>query len=399
MFSDFKKRYLVSILLLLFLLPLSGCSSMPVAQRKGYAGPHLKRIPYKREGKYRVTTLFYASTRKTKGTPDSTKYFLPELADKMNYGSVDVRIDPRLSIGKMLPHWYKKKGVIGVKDINAMDHNIFIKKLSEDVKDSPHKSILVMVRGYKDDFEYTAIKAAYFAYILDVNTSVLLFDWPGDQPLSIAGYVKARSLAEKSGPYMGQLLADVIRKVKPDKIWVESASLGCQVVCNAFEYMYKDPDLRDPQAEIKHVIMAAPDVYEEEFNQQFGHEIAALTENMTTYVSSGDQALLLSELIDGKRKLGREHITGKKRRSLQDEYEEAKDMLYIKSLHPDKVSLVDVTPINTASYRHGYYLEAPEYFDDFYIRILGKSPGTNRRRYLLKVNKGVDYWVLKSGKR
>jgi esterase/lipase superfamily enzyme len=155
--------------------------------------------------------------------------------------------------------------------------------------------------------------------------------------------------------------------------------------------MYKQGDLSDAETEISHVVMAAPDVSKDEFDNRFKDEIAALTEKLTTYVSSDDSALLIAEIIDWEKKLGLQaaEIEG------HEQFEEAKDLLYLKSLDPDRISIVDVTLINKASYGHGYDLEAPEFYDDFYMRLFEVSPNDNRRLYLVNVRKDVDYWIMR----
>ena len=63
-------------------------------------------------------------------------------------------------------------------------------------------------------------------------------------------------------------------------------------------------DLADVQTEIENVILTAPDVDKEEFNDQFKREIAALSKNLTVYVSSNDRALLMSRVLNRGRRLG-----------------------------------------------------------------------------------------------
>jgi len=81
-----------------------------------------------------------------------------------------------------------------------------------------------------------------------------------------------------------------------------------------------------------------------------------------------------------------------------EQLEEARDLLYTKSLAPERLMVIDVTPINHASFKHGYYLECQEYYDDFYMRIFDTEPRLNRRLYLLKTVEGVDYWVMQDSK-
>lgn len=387
--SNLKK----CVLLAASILFLSGCASLPMLTAKTYFDNLYKRIPYKTDGSYRVIDIFYVTDRDVLDADSPSPMFGKKIAKNMTYGALNVKINPRVSIGTMLPKKLKRRGVIGVQEVSKLDDEAFIRKLSEAVAASPHKSLMLVVFGYKDNFEATAIKASYFTYLLDINTPVLLFDWPGDHSVSIGGYLKARSYARSSGPYLGKLIEDVIEKVKPEKIWINASSLGCQVVCDAFEYLYNDPDHADDEMEIDHVVFAAPDVGQEEFDDQFKKELSVLSKKLTTYVSSNDDALLMSAFITGKERLGRQ------RSKEHEQMEEGKDMLYLKSLSPDKITLIDVTPINKASYGHGYYLESPEFYDDFYMRILDKEPNVNRRLYLLKYKENTDYWVLQGGNR
>lgn len=369
---------------------LTGCASFPIQQASNYTKNLYRRIPYTVEGNYRVMNIFYATSRQPENNAGDFASFNNELAKGITCGSLAVKIDPDIKIGKMLPKRLERKGLIGIQDVRTAKEDTFIKELSDAVKTSPHNSLLVIVFGYKDDFEATAIKAAYFTYLLDVNTPVLLFDWPGDQLTPLVGYKKAQSYATTSGAYLGDLMSEIIRKVRPGKLWIKASSLGCQVVCDAFDRMYKYDDLADKETEITHVIFAAPDVGEGEFNEQFKNEIASLSEKLTTYVSSDDEALLLSSLINDEKRLGRQ------KKEIHEQLEEAKGVLYLKSLDPDRISLVDVTPINNSSYKHGYYLESPEFYNDLYMRLFGEKPTANRCLYLLKVSDGTDYWILRN---
>lgn len=365
---------------------------MPIQTSTSYLKDLYRRIPYKVEGNNRVIGIFYATDRKVETPKGSSLSFKSDLAGEMTYGTMDVRINPDIKIGKVVPRRLQWTGTIGIDKIDKLEEAAFMQRLADAVKASPHHSLLVLVFGYKDKFEYTTIKTAYFAYLLDVNTPVLLFDWPGDQAVSIMGYEKARSYASMSGPYLGELLAKITREIKPERLWVEASSLGCQVVCDAFDHMYKYDDLADAEAEIDHVVLTAPDVGEDDFDLRFKDELAALSRKVTTYVSSNDDALLISGMITGEKKLGRQRLSEPK------QLEEAKDMLYLKSLAPDRITVIDVTPINRASFRHGYYLEAPEFYDDFYMRLFAKEANVNRRLYLLKVKDGTDYWVMRGGR-
>ena len=383
-----KNRNLAVIIFCSFVL--TGCASLPIQTATTYFKELYKRIPYTTEGRYRVINIFYATNRNIKNTGDLTPSFGNELSSQTTCGRMDVKIDPRIKIEKMLPGRLKRRGVVGVQEVQKLESDIFMKQLNEAVQASPHNSLLVVIFGYKDNFEATAIKASYFAYLLDVNTPILLYDWPGDQPVTPWGYEKAQKLARESGPYLGELLTKIIRQMAPKKLWIKASSLGCQVVCDAFDRMCTYPDLADPDTEIDHVILAAPDVGQKEFDTRFKDELLALSKSLTVYVSSNDDALLMSGLINQEHKLGRQKV------SENDQLDETKDILYLKSLAPDRITLIDVTPINRSSYKHGYYLESPEFYNDFYLRIFDKKPNVNRCLYLVKFKKDTDYWIMQN---
>jgi esterase/lipase superfamily enzyme len=367
---------------------------VPFQTSSSYFKDLYKRIKYTIEGRYRVIDIFYATTRRPDESKRSSIYFTNQISDSVITGELNIKIDPALKIETMLPYRLKRQGMIGIQDIKKLDDRDFIKQLSDTVKMSPHRSLMVMVFGYRDDFEATAIKAAYFAYLLDINTPVLLFDWPGDQSVDPIGYKRAQGLATESGPRLGRVLMKIVREVKPEKLWISASSLGCQVVCDAFDEMYKHSDFFDPDTEIDHVILSAPDVSQDEFDAKFKQQLTSLSRKITAYVSSDDQALLMSGVINDDKRLGRQRPRIKD----PEQLEEAKKLLYLKSQEPDKVMIIDVTPVNFSSYKHGYYLESPEFFDDFYMRIFNTNPSMNRRLYLLKCNDNTDYWVLQGNK-
>ena len=374
---------------------LAGCSLLPIKSTPKYILEDLyKRVNYKTEGRHRVVNIFYATSRAVDYKDGSSPDFKPELANETMYGTLDIRMDRTLKIGTMLPAKLKNRGLIEVKNTKRLDADVFIKQLSEAVKISPHKSVLVLIFGYKDGFEATAMKAAYFAYLLDVDTPILLFDWPGDQAVDIAGYIKAQSLASASGPYLADLLVKIVREIKPEKLWINASSLGCQVVCDAFDRLYEHHDFADEDLEIDHVLLAAPDVSRDAFDDKFKNEFVSISKKLTAYVSSGDDALLVSGMINQDKRLGRVNVRLKE----PEQLEEAKDLLYLKSLEPDRFTVIDVTPINTATFKHGYYLECAEFYNDFYMRILDAKPNMNRCLYLLKSKDGADYWVMQSSK-
>jgi esterase/lipase superfamily enzyme len=135
-------------------------------------------------------------------------------------------------------------------------------------------------------------------------------------------------------------------------------------------------------------LLAAPDVGDDEFNKTFKKELDALTRNLTTYVAANDAALGLSAWINKQSRLG------KVERPIPEQLEETLDLLAIESENGAQIHVVDVTAINTTRNKHHYFTDSPEYFDDFYQRLLAEPPLVNRRLYTISYDEDTAYEVI-----
>src|SRR5499426_4081104 len=99
-----------------------------------------------------------------------------------------------------------------------------VARLRVAVQASPQKSLLLIVWGYRDWFQSAGLKTAYTAYVLDINTPVLLFDWPGNQGDGPTGYMAARRVANQSAPDLGRVLARVVRETGSENVWLLGSS-------------------------------------------------------------------------------------------------------------------------------------------------------------------------------
>jgi esterase/lipase superfamily enzyme len=240
----------------------------------------------------------------------------------------------------------------------------------------------------------TLRKSAFVGHVLDINTPVLVFDWPGDQGSGIRGYRRAQQIARASGAELAQTLELVIQEVQPDRLWLLANSMGGQVVADAFSLLYQQEDLADAQTEIDDVVLTAPDVGQQEFDQQFKHEITALTKDLTIYASSNDRALLASRIVNRQRRLG----TNPPNILNPDQAQAAADILELVEADKRNITLVDVTPVNRTRNFHNFSLETPEFFDDLFLRLTNDETPQNRRLYPFYNSDGAVFWVLTQGR-
>jgi len=336
-----------------------------------------------------IFSFFYATNRDPGQNSNIYKTESPILGAQLTFGSFETYIANQVHVGpgSTPSKWFNNEEV-RVIDIHEFSNPEFIQKLKQSVASSQYKSVLVVVWGYKERFETAAMKTAYFSNVLDLNTPVVLFDWPGNQGKYVAGYKKSRRIATASGEHLASLLKLIIEQIHPEKLWVTASSLGAQVVCDAFSWMYRDVNFADSENEISHVLLSAPDVGDEEFNVHFKNELSVLAEHLTAYVSSNDQVLLISSMINWSKRLGLVE------RNQPDQLDEALDLMSLVASGAN-ISVVDVTAINKTRNKHHYYTDSPEFFDDFYQRLLLAPPIQSRHLYPTLSNDGAIYWIMK----
>jgi esterase/lipase superfamily enzyme len=345
------------------------------------------------QGGYR----FFYVTNRGLGSDDGPleERFGNEREGVLKFGFFDTEIEPTLGLGMIInpTDWFQNEE-IQLKQVQSLDKSEFIAHLRQQVQASPLRSILINVNGFRERFPSALRKTAFLSHVLDINSPVLVFDWPGDQGSTPRGYRRAQRIAGESGAELAQTLGLIIRQVQPERLWLVANSMGGEVVVHAFSILYQEADLADAEAEIEDVVLTAPDVDREEFNNQFKREIAALARNLTVYVSSNDRALLISRVLNRGRRLGEATLNPRN----PDQFEEAARVLELVEPNSELVTLVDVTPVNRTRNFHNFSLETPEFFDDLFLRLTNTNTPSNRLIYQVRTPDGAVYWVLTRGR-
>jgi esterase/lipase superfamily enzyme len=360
----------------------------PIPARSAFAG----RLPSTPDGDWRRFQIFYATNRDA-GDPATFQGQGSRLGSEISAGTFDVRISPYLPIAPRV--WFDTKQMDWA-DRTALSQAECLARLRTAVQASPHKSVLVIVWGFRDWFQSAALKTAYTAYVLDINTPVLLFDWPGNQGAGRSGYRAAQQVATQSAPDLGRTLARVSRETGVEKVWLMGSSLGCQTICDAFAWLQTHPDQFKGLPKLDHVMLNAPDVSATAFDDKFAAGIKALSRHLTAYVSSNDRALLMSHWLNSARRLGRleEVSVPPEDRTEQYEFEEAVELLDLQAKGLRETCIVDATPINRTRNLHHFFTDSPEFFDDLYRQLLEPENMISRRLHVVRPGEGRNYWIL-----
>jgi esterase/lipase superfamily enzyme len=313
----------------------------------------------------------------------------------LTFGRFDTSIEPSLGIGMLInpTDWFQNEE-IQLQDVRTVERDAFIAELSEQVRKSPYTSLLLNINGFRERFSSALRKTAFVAHVLDIDSPVLVFDWPGDQGSNPRGYRRAQQIARASGEELANVIRLIVDEVQPDRLWVLANSMAAEVVVSAFSNLDGEPGFADRETEIEDVVLTAPDVSHDQFGRQFADEINALTRNLTVYVSSNDRALLMSRVLNRERRLGESTVNPDN----PDQSDEALKAFELVRPDSERVTLVDVTPVNRTRNFHNFSLETPEFFDDLYLRLINTETPKSRLHYRIRSTGGRDYWILTRGR-
>ena len=333
--------------------------------------------------------FFFATNRRLNEVDGELEQkFDNEREDVLKFGYFDSSLEPDLGIGIILnpTEWFQSEQT-RIREVGSLDSSAFVDQLRGYVQKSPHRSVLLVVHGFREQFPSALHKTAFLGYQLDIDTPVMVFDWPGNQGSTLRGYRRARRLAKESGADLARVIALIIDDVRPKRLWLVANSMGAQVVSDAFSVLYREARFADTETEIEDVVLTAPDVGHEDFDANFKPKIMALAKNLTVYVSSNDRALLMSRLVNRERRRGESTLGA-------DHLEEAVRIAEFIEPNSERITLVDVTPVNRTRNFHNFSLETPEYFDDLYLRLINTETPRSRLLYSTRNSDGKTYWVI-----
>lgn len=357
---------------------------------------NFRRMSVTRLEDQKTYRFFFATNREPSMEQQSAveEQFTNERSRTTSFGLFDTRIEATLGIGMLInpTDWFQNEQ-IRLENVQLLDREVFVEQLREQVDRAPLRSVFITINGFRELFPTALRKTAFLSHVIDIDSPILVFDWPGNQGSTIRGYRQAQEIATQSGDELAETLRLLIDEVAPDRIWLVANSMGAQVVVHAFSTLYQDENFSDSEKELEKVILTAPDVDQGRFNEQFKKEIAALSENLTVYVSSNDRALLMSRVLNRARRLGESTLTP----ANPDQLQEAADLFELMEADDQLVTLVDVTPINRTRNFHNFSLETPEFFNDLYLRLVNEEVPRSRPRYPVVEEDGRIYWVLTRG--
>ena len=341
------------------------------------------------EGEYRFFFITNRALEETGGPLEES--FGTTRVDELTFGYFDVRIEPALGLGMLVnpTEWFQNEE-IKLKAVRELDQQAFTEQLRAITDASPQRSLLVVVHGFREAFPSALRKTTFIGHVLDINSPVLLFDWPGNQGSTPNGYRRARQVAAESAPDLARGLELAIQDIRPDRLWLIANSMGAQVAVDAIRLLSDQAGLANTQSVLEDVVLTAPDIDYDEFNEAFRDALEALVQRTTIYVSSNDRALLASRLLNRGPRRGESTLDPRMSQTTLQVIEQ--------DPNTERITVVDVTPVNRTRNFHNFSLETPEFYDDLFLRLTNTEMPRSRLIYPVEAPHGAIYWVLTRGR-
>lgn len=310
-----------------------------------------------------TVAMAVATTRARTSGPDM---FTGERGAKPSFAEITVSLPPPAArqVGEV--QWPRSVPgnpatdfvVTGARD---MDRTQALAWLHADVAKRPQHQVLVFVHGYNSRFDDAVFRFAQIVHDSGANVTPVLFTWPSRGSLLAYGY--DRESAVYSRDALEDLLAGLSKDPAVGEISILAHSMGNWLTFEALRQM----GIRRGRipAKIKNVMLAAPDVDVDIFQQQW-KDLGAPMPNVTLFVSQDDRALQVSQRVWGSRaRLGQ----------IDPEVEP-----YRSELISRNITVLDLTKLNTAdNLNHGKFAQSPDVVQLIGMRLASQSTITDNR--------------------
>jgi esterase/lipase superfamily enzyme len=318
--------------------------------------------------------VFYATDRRRTGSRAVENFYGADESEDgaLELGRLEVSV-PRVHRPGLVerPIWYRLERTTDpnkhmvVRDIRPLGEAVFLDSLRQAVGRSGGKEALVFIHGYNVTFHEAALRAAQLTYDLSFDGAPILYSWPSKG--SLFRYSADRESAEWSASHLAGFLQSVVAVTGAKQVHVIAHSMGNLVLVQALAKVAASP-VRDTL--FANLVLAAPDVPLNLFQQQLAPAIRPLARRLTIYMSGRDKALWASRLLSTHLRLG-----------------EATDPMVVVR----DTDTIDASTASTDALGHGYIASSKDLIDDL-VLLLGQKRPPPRSRLRAASASGGAYW-------
>lgn len=242
--------------------------------------------------------IYYATDRARTGNRAAVKFYGNEPARELETGIAYVTIPPRpvhTRGGFEEPKWWKLEfrpdpaRHIYLHHV-APFHNQanFFSRIRQEVGNKDEKEIFVFIHGFNVSFEESARRTAQISFDLDLSIVPVLFSWSSGG--KILRYSSDEDMTDQVVDKLRKFLGQLVSESGAPAVHLIAHSMGNRFMARAVrELVLADTFKGKPP--FSQVIMAAPDVKLDAFQEVLGPAIKRASCHTTLYISSKDKAL------------------------------------------------------------------------------------------------------------
>jgi esterase/lipase superfamily enzyme len=225
-----------------------------------------------------------------------------------------------------------------------------------DAAPTPCKRALLFVHGYNQTFRTVVLRAGQIAADTQWPCAMGLFSWSSE-----GKFDRYAADIERSG-YSVPELAAILRALSSAGLTsdIVAHSMGTRVVLSALSGLQRSC-LQTGSRFVGELILAAPDVSSEKYNDDFAHLLARAlpcVRRVTIYASAGDMVLIASESLHGGVPRAGRNPQG--------------DLVYVANAPGHVVDVVDATLAPGDRTGHGYFVQSYEMMSDMMWVLAGE---------------------------
>jgi esterase/lipase superfamily enzyme len=315
--------------------------------------------------------VYYGTNRNIISTSEGVSYG-DETSTQIDYGFCEVNIPEYHLYGHTTSTWFQK--IIGhdgdLKIIHAerLDKRAFFARIQTQISQSEEATAVVFIHGFNVTFLDAAIRTAQLGVDLKIGGAMAFFSWPSSG--NVLKYASDIRATEETEVQLESFLLDFASKAGAQRVNLIAHSAGNRPLLRCIDRICLQ---KNGTVKFENIVLAAADLTDKRFGQCVPQYVK-LSRLTTLYVSSRDNALLLSELLHGRRRSGQL-------------YENAM------SVYPD-VDTIVATDVDSSLLGHGYFASAGPVIQDLSTLLLTNAAPKHRARLIEKQFKGITYWRL-----
>lgn len=251
--------------------------------------------------------VYYASNRNATGATLTATAFGNERVDTLSYGAIDVALKHQADMRDIeSPAVLKIDKATSLDDfevatqLQTMTLEAWRAELRRRAARFEQPGVLLFIHGFNVTFAAAAQRSAQLAYDLAFPGPTVFLAWPSD--VSVVKYLRDGRDARNSRQAAAKVLSELAGLLPAGPVYVIAHSMGNRLLTEGYAQLLDDQPGR--ARAFREIVMAAPDVDQEDFRLNIAPRILASGPRFTLYASEHDLALGSSEWLQGGKRLG-----------------------------------------------------------------------------------------------